>query len=685
MKTKRIKIILILVGLLTIFSATIANTPAIAKSTMEEKSETKPQDSNQVHCRFGITSPMGWSEKTDLASLKVSAYLDWAAGTNPPLPGGVEYIRVLRVRNDLFAQAQNEVETLVPKFTGGVWVIGNEPDSTYEVQDAVTAEVYAQRFHRLATRIRALDPTARIGFGTIVQPTPMRLRYLEKAWKELVRLSGSQEAASALFDFYNIHAFILNEKPGEWGTGAPAGFENDASDAFLVKKFNDTYNIQIFENFVTAMRVWMYNHNHRNKMLWITEYGSLFPPVDPPDGRDLVNVSDEDTKNYMIATFDFLMTKTDDRYGLASDRNRLVQRWFWYSLNDHRYTFGGSLFDMDNNWKRTPVGDAYATYLPKDRIGVDYYVVGDISAANSKTKPGKTVIEIEVANGGSLNATAPAVAALYGKKGDKTPMMTTQIDPLRCGASKKVSFEIEQTVYEGLGSGIVVGLDVPNDLNPNDNTASIGSIAPKIDIVLQGRNGNPGEVVLSWTGQIPNNAQLKLEKSTDGAGGWIEIGAPKPDANLFSDRGLECGKTIFYRLAVNQGEKGISYSNTVSIETPSCFRGKPRDLKVTALADNAIKLTWAYEGDGGQGFLVERSLDGTNWTAIGRVPVTTREFTDVNLKCGTLFIYRISVFDNSGASVYADAPAWTGTADCDVSILSRIMEFVRKLIASIFG
>ena len=41
----------------------------------------------------------------------------------------------------------------------------------------------------------------------------------------------------------------------------------------------------------------------------------------------------------MIDTFDFLLSATDSSTGFPADADHLVQRWFWYSLNDHRYTF----------------------------------------------------------------------------------------------------------------------------------------------------------------------------------------------------------------------------------------------------------------------------------------------------------------------------------------------------------
>ncbi len=45
------------------------------------------------------------------------------------------------------------------------------------------AEVYAARYYEIATTIRALDPSAKLVFGSIVQPTPIRLHYLDLCFK----------------------------------------------------------------------------------------------------------------------------------------------------------------------------------------------------------------------------------------------------------------------------------------------------------------------------------------------------------------------------------------------------------------------------------------------------------------------------------------------------------------------
>ena len=51
------------------------------------------------------------------------------------------------------------------------WSIGNEPDTARSVQDDLTPEKYADRYYYLATQIRSIDPTARLGFGAVVGMT----------------------------------------------------------------------------------------------------------------------------------------------------------------------------------------------------------------------------------------------------------------------------------------------------------------------------------------------------------------------------------------------------------------------------------------------------------------------------------------------------------------------------------
>ncbi len=319
--------------------------------------------------RFGIATPFDFTAD-QLQYFNISAVLDWRLDNSIELPEGIEYIHVVRVSDALFQNQFDNLDVLITQNPGETWIIGNEPDRYYW-QDSISPEKYAERYFLTAMKIRSFDPTAKLGFGTVVQPTPIRMRYLDRTLDALDLLTGGRETSLALIDIWSIHAFILNEHPFQWGAGIPVGFfpyeagdefEEDWDDAIQITDYDDTYSIQIFMERITNFRYWLDQKGEQEKPLWISEYGSLFPPIDPPDGPNYVNVSDEDTSAFMLDSFDFLLSASDEPTGMPADDFHLVQRWFWYSLNDHRYSFGGSLLDPDQDYSVTLVGENFKDY-----------------------------------------------------------------------------------------------------------------------------------------------------------------------------------------------------------------------------------------------------------------------------------------------------------------------------------
>jgi len=335
--------------------------------------------------RFGITAPLGINGY-DLDAIHALTFLDWGK-ENLSVPDGVEYIHVLKMRfvpvsedtaNGELDEAAyqlfvEDLPDLVNRNLGSVWIIGNEPDRK-EVQDDLTPEIYAERFFEVATIIKQNDSSAKIGFGSIVQPTPIRIRYLEKSLDKLHELALPDQNPMDLIDIWSIHAFILSEV-GTWGASIPPGFDcniEDCSDSVLITDFSDTYSIETFIERIKQFRTWLKQQNEDDKPLWITEYGSLFyywevvcsenvnyDCNEPYNGWP----TEQDTINYMISTFNFLMAGKDDATGFSLDDHKLVQRWYWYSLNDHLNSFGGSLYDPDNNKQITKLGIAYKNYI----------------------------------------------------------------------------------------------------------------------------------------------------------------------------------------------------------------------------------------------------------------------------------------------------------------------------------
>jgi len=291
-------------------------------------------------------------------------------------------MRFVKVENDnangdldeaAYQQFLTSLPDLVMRNPGSVWLIGNEPDRK-KYQDDLTPEKYAERFFEVATIIKNFDSNSKIGFGSVVQPTPIRIRYLEKSLARLSELAGNRETALSMIDIWSIHAFILTEI-GTWGADIPPGFDCDViscDDAILITDYSDTYSIDIFIERIQNFRDWMKLLGEQEKPLWITEYGSLFyywevycPDEDDQYCQNPTNgwPTETDTINFMIESFNFLLYTTNVNSGYSIDNNKLVQRWYWYSLNDHLYSFGGSLFDPENDKQITELGKAYKRYI----------------------------------------------------------------------------------------------------------------------------------------------------------------------------------------------------------------------------------------------------------------------------------------------------------------------------------
>ncbi len=269
------------------------------------------------------------------------------------------YMPILRL-TDLDGDWEGRIGELVDQSPGSLWAIGNEMDRVG--QDGHTPAEYAVIYHDLYRFIKQRDPTSRIAIGAIVQPTPLRLRYLDMVLNEYQRRYGTKLPV----DVWNIHAFILREDPDAWGADIPPGLE---AYAHLGKLYEvaDHGDIEIFKQSIRNFRYWMAERGYRNYPLIVSEYGILMPPnYDAGDGRKF---DYEFVSEYMLASFEFFRTATDSSTGYSNDGNRLVQAWSWYSLNDYVWStpdredgFNGNLLDHDTGAIQL-LGQDFARYV----------------------------------------------------------------------------------------------------------------------------------------------------------------------------------------------------------------------------------------------------------------------------------------------------------------------------------
>lgn len=291
-----------------------------------------------------------------VAPLKIGWYSNWTFSAIPQQPADdtLEYVQVIAVRDSLWPPDWDEVRNAVLLNQGALWIIGNEPECPN--QGNLTPAEYATRYHESYVRIKGWDPTAQVAIGGVVEPTPLRLRWIEEAMAAYENAYGEPMPV----DVWNIHMQILHEGTEEnhkSGAGVPTGITPAPGEA-RDYSYPDCANARIFKTLVRDFRQWMADHGQRNKPLIISEMGVLQPSYllypDPKMSEEQrTEMGDRLIEQYMWQTFDWLLNYCrDPEIGYAADDNRLVQRWLWYSLNDGIYDeqtnprgFNGSLFD----------------------------------------------------------------------------------------------------------------------------------------------------------------------------------------------------------------------------------------------------------------------------------------------------------------------------------------------------
>jgi fibronectin type 3 domain-containing protein len=88
----------------------------------------------------------------------------------------------------------------------------------------------------------------------------------------------------------------------------------------------------------------------------------------------------------------------------------------------------------------------------------------------------------------------------------------------------------------------------------------------------------------------------------------------------------------------------------------------PTNLVATAINGNRIDLQWDDNADNEQGFRIERSLDGSNFTTVGTTGPNTTTFSDTTVDANTTYFYRVFAFNNFGSSASSNIASATTPA-----------------------
>ena len=352
-----------------IFLAQPINSDSLSKPVVQTAA------SQSLLCRVGtnlvpnsVTPPIA---AFDLRTLRVGWYTDYGASNVPARPNGIEYTPMIHLMqtgpNDYSATPSGALlESVIAANPGADWLIGNEPDRRF-FQDDIEPHVYARAYHDLYELIKTADPLARIFAGSIVQPTPLRLQYLD-----LILTSYFEQFGETMpVDGWSIHNFILNEASCShyndlsicWGADIPPGI--DVSDGLRIT-IDEHDRFDLFVEQIIRFRQWMVRRGYGGTPVYLSEFGVLLPArFGFPPSR---------VNTFMNNTFDYLLGTTDPALGDPMDGYHLIQRFSWYSTSDNAYN--GYLFERQgeaNSYDLSAMGLNFTTYTASLPETSDFY------------------------------------------------------------------------------------------------------------------------------------------------------------------------------------------------------------------------------------------------------------------------------------------------------------------------
>ncbi len=379
-----------------------------------------------VRIGYGVTStrdnPADLEGYEELPSLRAGWYLNWNSQPNPQRPDGIQYAQMIRLHQtkscgeryhdydgredcpllDSYTTVSSaRLAQIAASNPGALYLIGNEMERVdwgpNDGQDEISPELYAVAYHDLYEQIKALDPTAKVAIGGVVQVTELRLQWLQIVWDSYKARYGTPMPV----DVWNAHFFAIREVSDSWGADIPSGLIDPARRFGPVEdrqsgeytEFADRAkhgDVEELKRQAYRFREFMANlePSQKEKPLVISEYGLLYNNVTicqayrevsgergncsisesgrAPDEPKLKwhETNEETPAAYMIDSFNFFLNEKNCDVGYTADDCRLVQKWNWYSLDDKNGNFNeyNKLIDP-NTGEITNTGRAFRDWV----------------------------------------------------------------------------------------------------------------------------------------------------------------------------------------------------------------------------------------------------------------------------------------------------------------------------------
>lgn len=172
--------------------------------------------------------------------------------------------------------------------------------------------------------------------------------------------------------------------------------------------------------------------------------------------------------------------------------------------------------------------------------------------------------------------------------------------------------------------------------------------------VLTAVAGNIGTVAnLSWSGlTIYTPGQFQIERSINGTD-FMLIKTLDKSISSYADSTLTQSTDYWYRIRGINYVAPSPYSANIKITSKSDVLATAPSLQVISKIGTQANLSWNLSFLTAGGFELEKSIDGTNFTLMGKVDKTVLAYTEESLSTNTAYWYRVRAYNYVSKSPYS--------------------------------
>ena len=197
----------------------------------------------------------------------------------------------------------------------------------------------------------------------------------------------------------------------------------------------------------------------------------------------------------------------------------------------------------------------------------------------------------------------------------------------------------------------------PPVITPTPPPAPPPGNGPAGPTALTATGTSSSAIALTWQDNASNETGYKVERRIPG-GNFTQVTTLAANATSWTSTGLAAGTTYDFRVRASGSAADSYFSNLASAATfgpPSA----PTGLTATTLGPDSVRLTWTDTATYEQGFRIDRSTDGVNWTITGAVLANVTTYTPTSLAPATTYQFRVRAYEGANNSAWSNIASAT--------------------------